>query len=230
MRFDLNPNIEPLDNHSRAIRRNLLVAAVIGLLISLNENLVDYSNSSFLGVKFNELTPQYAFWLALICITYNTLYFGWIVYDHSRWQVLKLTGLPIPKPRAQTSAGGGELDPGVSEERQSSLISWWRQRTRFYKETNKTLNEIVPKLEKSSNILEITPTINLINQKYHELSFENDLIAEALGRYQREFDNYSFRQRVRWFIFDGGIPLLLGLSAIFRICYILIFGELPPST
>ena len=85
MLFDLNPNIDPLDNHSRAVRRNLLVSLIISLLISINENLIDYSFSSFLGMKFNELTPQYALWLALIVIIYHSLYFGWIFYDHTRW-------------------------------------------------------------------------------------------------------------------------------------------------
>ncbi|EOV1093322.1 hypothetical protein [Vibrio fluvialis] len=221
MRFDLNPNIDPLDSHCQAIRRNLVISSVIGLLISVNENLINYSESSFLGVKFSELTPQYAFWLALICISYHTLYFGWIAYDHSRWQVLKLTGLPIPKPKAGVSVGGHEFDPGVSEQKQATLTSWWRQRTHFRETTEKTLRNVVQDLEAKSSVAEIQPTINSIKNKYEQLSFENDLISESLGRYEREFENYSVRQRIRWFIFDSGIPLLLGIMAIFRIVYLL---------
>ena len=120
-----------------------------------------------------------------------------------------------------SSAGGHEFDPGVSEERQATLVSWWRKRTQFYEATNKELNEIILNLKDLSYIEKIEPTINQIKNQYSRLSTENDFISSSLDRYQKGFNNYTLRQRIRWFVFDGGIPLLLGVLAIVRIIYLL---------
>lgn len=157
----------------------------------------------------------------MIYILYLTLYFGWIFYDRTDWQSLKLTGLPIPKAQAGPSAGGHEFDPGVSDEWQSTIVSWWRKRISSTEEENKILNKIIPDLEKSSNTKEIEPILNQIRIKYCKISTEYKLINESLDRFNKKFKNYCLRQIFRWFIFDGVVPLFLGFLAIIRISYIL---------
>ncbi|TOQ03061.1 hypothetical protein, partial [Vibrio parahaemolyticus] len=128
MDFDLllqKPNIEPLDNNTQRIRRNLLVASIIGIVLTIGSATFS-SQNGFSGFKFEDLNILHVYLFLIAALVYFLCHFLWASSDHLKENRYRLTGIKIPKATVASYAASPTFEPRTNEERQTTLFSWWK--------------------------------------------------------------------------------------------------------
>ncbi|WP_100144096.1 hypothetical protein [Shewanella carassii] len=212
MDFDLllqKPNIEPLDNNTQRIRRNLLVASIIGIVLTIGSATFS-SQNGFSGFKFEDLNILHVYLFLIAALVYFLCHFLWASSDHLKENRHRLTGIKIPKATVASYAASPTFEPRTNEERQTTLFSWWkgqRQQSEYFQ-------TIIESIEKNIEKSQYEPAINSIKQQIEDMSSKTEYIEFALLRFESSFWKHQRSQILRWFLFDIGIPCLLASASI----------------
>ena len=208
----IKPNIEPLDQNSQRIRRNLFVFSIVGLFITKGAANLDLSNSSFLGVKFHDLNITYVHTYLLVSILYFTVHFIWSTLDSFKENMMRLTGVAIPMV-TQSMTWGSRYNqaPNTDDKRQTSIYSWYAMHYKSFVAQENLINEKLKSVtdEASKKIFEE------LNNEIKLFKSRHDYIDAALQRYERGFWKYQISQTLRWLFLDYVIPLALGCVSIY---------------
>lgn len=212
MDFDLllqKPNIEPLDNNTQRIRRNLLVASIIGIILTIGSATFS-SQNGFSGFKFEDLNILHVYLFLIAALVYFLCHFLWASSDHLKENRHRLTGIKIPKATVASYAASTRFEPCTNEERQTTLFSWWkgqRQKAKYFQ-------TIIESIEKNIEKSQYEPAINSIKQQIEDMSSKTEYIEFALLRFESGFWKHQRSQILRWFLFDVGIPCMLASASI----------------
>lgn len=210
----LKPNIEPLDSNSQRIRRNLVVTSVVAFFLSIGSSGIDPKNSSFVGIKFNEVRVEIIQIMIVLALIYFFIHFLWASLDHFKENKLRLTGIVMPMIR------GNSFDPNTHEESQSTMHSWWTSEMDLTKEYRKLLTDMKKHAIKDQQ----ESVIGLMTLRMDELEGKSAYIYEALKSYETSFWYHQRSQLLRWIILDFSIPLIIGFVSL-----ILLLIRLLPS-
>jgi len=210
--FDLllqKPNIEPLDNNTQRIRRNLLVASIIGIVLTIGSATFS-SQNGFSGFKFEDLNILHVYLLLIAALVYFLCHFLWASSDHLKENRNRLTGIKIPKATVASYAASPTFEPRTIEERQTTLFSWWKGQ----RQQSEHFQTIVESIERNIEKSQYEPAINSIKQQIEDMSSKTEYIEFALLRFESSFWKHQRSQILRWFLFDIGIPCLLASASI----------------
>lgn len=196
----LKPNIEPLDSNSQRIRRNLIITSMIGFFLTIGSSGISVNDSSFFGVKFVNINKDFIHIVIILTLCNFIIHFLWSTIDHYKENRLRLTGLRIPIASYSMEMGSTILEPITSEERQSTLHSWWS-------------GNVVDVIEGYKKILE-SNNGSLGGMNTESLDEILGYMDVALRRYEIGFWKHNRSQCLRWIIMDFTMPLLMGFSAI----------------
>ncbi|ELS9256718.1 hypothetical protein R6H74_004766 [Vibrio parahaemolyticus] len=212
MDFDLllqKPNIEPLDNNTQRIRRNLLVASIIGIVLTIGSATFS-SQNGFSGFKFEGLNILHVYLFLIAALVYFLCHFLWASSDHLKENRHRLTGIKIPKATVASYAASPTFEPRTNEERQTTLFSWWKGQ----RQQSEHFQTIIESIEKNIEKSQYEPAINSIKQQIEDMSSKTEYIEFALLRFESSFWKHQRSQILRWFLFDIGIPCLLASASI----------------
>ncbi|MBY7786087.1 hypothetical protein KW410_07815 [Vibrio fluvialis] len=209
--FPTNPKISEFEEHARAVRRNLIVTALIVIFLYLSDIKLNSDVIEFIGLKFTNVSESLARKIIIGIVIYHLLHFIWLAWDHAQSHILQLTGLSIPLARSGATVGGHEYEAGVNDQSQSTLYSWWTSRVNKFQEINKMLDEQIEQLTKQQKL---ESTLNSIKSHLEGFDLEKQIISKSLFRFEKRFRSYTYSQRIRWFLFEVGIPISLGSIAL----------------
>ncbi|MGR5150206.1 hypothetical protein ACQKP8_27125 [Photobacterium alginatilyticum] len=213
MNFDdllIKPNIEPFDSNTQRIRRNLLVASILGIVLTSGSASFDGTHSGLLGVKLEQINIQHFYYLLLASLGYFLLHFVWAAFDDLKANRLRLTGIRVPEATVASYAASSTFEPNVSQKNQSTLFSWWKG----HKNKFEHLEMIVESIEGNVQKGQFEPAINTAKQQIEELNSRTAYIEAALLKFEKGYWQYQRSQLIRWFLLDFGIPFLLAIISI----------------
>lgn len=210
----LKPHIESLDTYSQRIRRNLIVASIIAYIFTTASNGMDASNSSFAGIQFSNLKPEYIQMLLGLTLLYLLVHFIWASFDHLKENKLRLTGIVIPIAQDGFYHGGDhDLHPNTDQERNSSIFSWWVGEKKKIDGYEKIVAQIRHKIEEDK----YEDSLSMIQRDLDAIKHRSSYIVEALGRFERGFWRYQKSQLLRWLLLEIALPVVMGLAAIIAV-------------
>lgn len=217
--YFIKPKIEPLDNNTQKVRRNILAASVVSFFLTIGSTGIDTEASSFLGIKFDGLNIDYIKYFLILMLAYLIISFVWSILDTLTENTLRLTGLVVKKQNSSAALypSDGFLDPISDENEQSTIYSWWTGRLSLVKEYKRCLENLIEDDE-------------VLSTKHHEYTEAMDkiireeaIVSEALQRFEKKFWRFQKSQLFRWILLDVGVPVILGLGSIyFLICSLLV--------
>jgi hypothetical protein len=218
------------------VRTTLFFFSIVGLAVTLGGLTIDHS-SSFLGLKFSNLTHDFVQQILFWVILYLIIHFTWGSIDcFVEWR-LRLTGTRVSyiTAAAYTSEHGDY--PG--DPRQSTLHNWWKNQASKIgnlKEKTEIINqnleqcliELSKKVEEKSNpswsgfqsnqSQAITNLNNLINAvKEAEKTISAQRIPTSLARFDNWFKFFLRSQNLRWLVIEFSLPIVLGLFALWSL-------------
>ena len=203
----VTPNIEALDLNTQRIRRNLMMASVLIFIFFIASDGVNTVSASFAGIKFLNLKPNYLEIILLSSHLYFLLHFIWAAHDHLKSNLIRLTGVAVPKIN---EVGGFEssdkLYANTDDNNQTSLYSWWCAFSKKPLNINEQLKTIREKIEKNSH----GEAIQHIEAQLRDIKNKTDYINEALLRFDLGFWRYQRSQILRWILLDFGVPVFNG--------------------
>ena len=212
MDFELllqKPNIEPLDTNTQRIRRNLIIASMVGIILTIGSASFSTPNG-FSGFKFENLNIYHVYLFLLAALVYFLSHFLWASSDHLKENKLKLTGIKIPKATVASCAASATFEPNTNDERQSTLFSWWKG----HRQQSEHFKTIVESIEKNIEKSQFEPAINCIKQRIEDMNSKTEYIEYALLRFENGFWKHQRSQILRWFLLDIGVPCLLAFISI----------------
>ncbi len=205
----IKPNIDYLDTSTQKLRRNLLISSVITIALCM-QKVTMAKDIKFAGYNFEGLSVE-TLYVALLCITlYLLIDFIMSLTNHLRENHIRLTGLNTPKPRAGSSMGGHSADSVTTDERQSSLYSWWYGQLVSANELEKNLKNLI----EEDDGKKIKENLVSIDQSLRKLKEKKIFINSALIRFERSFHRLIKMQYIRFLIFDFFTPAILGAISI----------------
>ncbi|SDH81091.1 hypothetical protein SAMN04488136_13046 [Vibrio xiamenensis] len=213
----IKPNIEPFDSNTQRIRRNLLVASILGLVMVTGSATFNGQHVGFLGVKLEDIKIENFYYFLLATLGYFLIHFFWSIFDDFKANKNRLTGLKAPTAMYASYAGDEHIfEPNVSNDLDSTLLSWWSCQ-----------REVTIEIEKYIGSKQGEPnennSLNNINRLLEDINKKSGYIESALVRFERGFWYYQKSQLVRWFLLDVGVPMLLGiLSFGLILCEVLV--------
>lgn len=208
----LKPNLDPLDPATQKLKRNLLVSSVITIGISSQEISIA-KDFSFAGYRFEGLSVETLYISLLLVVLFFSVDFFLTIKNHLMENRIRLTGLNVAKPRAVPEMNNGEYDAVTTDERQSSIYSWWSSQINDIEQHKKTLKRIGPDLNKETVelqklfIKDASSTIGQLNEKVNDIS-------TMIRRFDESFWHHIRSQYKRFLFFDCITPLLLAAISI----------------
>lgn len=203
------PNIEPIDNNTQRIRRNLLFASSVGIILTIGSANFSGKNG-FSGFKFEDLNILHVYLFLIAALVYFLCHFLWASSDHLKENRNRLTGIKIPENAIASYAASSTFEPCTNEERQTTLFSWWKGQRKQSERFQYIIKSVEENIEKS----QYEPAINSIKKQIEEMSSKAEYIEFALIRFEGGFWKHQRSQIIRWFLFDIGIPCLLASTSI----------------
>lgn len=203
------PNIDYLDLSTQKLKRNLIVSSMISIALCLQE-VTMAKDIKFAGYNFEGLSVDTLFKVLLGVTLYLFVDFIWSLKIHLRENHIRLTGLNTPKPRAGSSMGGHETDSVTTDERQTSLYSWWFGQLVIVNDLEKRLKSLIQEDDDEklkANLATIEQSLKMIKKK-------KTFINSALIRFERSFHRLILTQYIRFLIFDFIAPAFLASIAI----------------
>lgn len=202
-KYFLEPNIEPLDENTQRIRRNLLAASIIVFFIACGSSGID-PESTFLGIKFKNADLTAISVLVLFSVSYFLFHFCWSIQDHFTANKLRLTGLQVAK--AGTNWGPPvQYDTEVEKNSQSTIYGWFSSQVKEQKMSKLHLTDTGEEGDQSAE--KLSENLEQIEEKLF-------IVRIALNRLEKGFWAYQKSQLLRWYILDVGIPVFLGSISI----------------
>ncbi|PVZ63568.1 hypothetical protein [Pelagibaculum spongiae] len=212
MDFELllqKPNIEPLDSNTQRIRRNLLIASIIGIILTIGAASFS-SQNGLSGFKFENLNIFHVYLFLLVALVYFLCHFLWASSDHLNENKLRLTGIKIPKATVASYASSSTFEPNTDEERQSTLFSWWKG----HRQQSEHFYSLIDSIDKNIENAQFEPAINSIKQRIEDMNSKTEYIENALLKFESGFWKHQRSQILRWFLLDVGVPCILAVISI----------------
>lgn len=206
----IKPNIEALDSNTQRIRRNLVVASILGIFMAIGS--VDFDNNSnrFAGFKFNDIEMGHVYIIIVLSLIYLLIHFVWAALDNLRENRLRLTGINVPKATIASYMSSSTFEPNTNDAKQSSMFSWWKGQRKQHEH----LDRIISNINDSVKDEKYESAINATKNKIEELRVTATYVEKALLRFEGSFWVHQRSQIYRWFILDFGVPCLLACSSL----------------
>ena len=204
------PNIDPFDSNTQRIRRNLIVASIIGIILAFGSASFNGNQNSFGGFKLTDFKILHIYILLFVALVYFLSHFVWAALDNLKENKLRLTGIKMSKASIASYAASPTFEANADEGRQSTLFSWWRGHRNQFEQ----FECIIKSIEKNIEDTQLTPAINTSMQKIEEMHSKTLFIEHALLKFEKFFWGHLRSQVLRWLIFDFSIPCILALVSI----------------
>ncbi|EJP3280912.1 hypothetical protein O1B84_003340 [Vibrio cholerae] len=91
-------------DHEEKIRRNLLLASAVSFCFTYLK-LMPAKDTSFMGLKFENLTPETIYVLLLAFVVYELIQYSWLVTNKFMYWRVRLTGINTQVIRGNKGAG-----------------------------------------------------------------------------------------------------------------------------
>lgn len=222
---------EPLpieaSDHEEKIRRNLLLASAISFCFTYLK-LMPAKDTSFMGLKFENLTPETIYVLLLAFVGFELFQYTWLVSNRFIYWRVRLTGINTQVTRG--NRGGmfaSENDPydysGKPEN--SNFYTWMLENKRDVVSRKDALDSAWSKVESytfNSKNLTTTERKDILN-KLNEIQTQTSLleknitnirISASMKRFDNWFSMLVRSQSIRWLLLDFLLPVSFGLLAI----------------
>ena len=224
--------------HALKTRRNLVIAGAVAVIFYLAGLKIESPSSTthptiplIFGLAVSGLS-QKVFLSALLCaLGYLICHFMWTSIEALYEFRLRSTGTTLAHKTGMmwTSVNADYPD----DPRQSTLYTWWLQRrddlpsADAISQTKSDLQQLSSKadaLTNSAGTQEHQELISSVRRAEAALTkVEQALVVQqaiqsdpriptALKRFDQAFQNHAISQNLRWFIFDFGIPVVLGAT------------------
>jgi hypothetical protein len=223
------PLMPEFSEYIRKIRNSLMFFSFIGLAIVLAGVKLG-KDSTFLGLKLENLSDEKILLGFLIVNTYSLFHFAWASMDYfGEWRV-RLTG-------CRPGLIGGFVEEGgdiAEDPRNSTLYNWWLSKLATVEQIQKDSEQIASMqsdIRDQISQLKDTPdkslggmNLNSANQQlgtiigYQKKTIsllEDKRISTSLARFDRWYFFLRSSQGARWILIELGLPLILGISACF---------------
>lgn len=209
--FESHPFIELTENTLKT-RRNLLITSVVLLLINVFELTVQSGRTQygyFSGLSTYELKV-----MLVGFILYFTIYFSWAAWDEIvKWRFYLTVGYPKnTNPHDKSYQVAFRFLKSIDDEpvyhagKLSNVIDGLHTHGQsLVKDINRDnikKHELEAKVDELSNFI----------KTYWYTNLKNDL--ERIGRFERSFWLYGKQQRVRFFLVDIGMPILMAIIGL----------------
>lgn len=139
-------------DYARKIRTNLMFVGVL-IIVIVTQNLELSQNSSFLGVRFDNLNTAMAVRILLILNIYLLIHFIWLAIDNFTEWWIRLTGtrslnsFDFDRTSAQMAE---KYADDATDQRQSTLYYWWVDQHTLIKDYPKSIDSLSKKLKELS--------------------------------------------------------------------------------
>lgn len=224
----------------RKMRTHLLIGGVVSLAAVLMD-LTIAPNTPVFGVVFDGLTEGKILALLLAINVYLFIHFFWSSIDSFQEWRLRRTGTMVSYlTTIDLAFGNDELD-FPPDPRQSTLYSWWRDRSKrlisLPQATDQIDSKITPMMDAVISELNKGQTPDLVSWQREFMSIReqlkaikdsledsdtlvaHDRISVSLERFDSAFKVLLKSQNIRWITLEWLVPLLLGVSAIGALIY-----------
>ncbi|EKF9792743.1 hypothetical protein O1D11_003459 [Vibrio cholerae] len=214
-------------DHEEKIRRNLLLASAVSFCFTYLK-LMPAKDTSFMGLKFENLTPETIYVLLLAFVVYELIQYSWLVTNKFMYWRVRLTGINTQVIRG--NKGGrlaSENDPydysGKPEN--SNFYTWMLESKGKIVRRKDALDSAWVDVEAyafSSKELTSTERKDLLN-KLNEIqthtslldkSISNIRISASMTRFDNWFSMLVRSQSIRWVVLDFLLPISFSLLAI----------------
>jgi hypothetical protein len=223
------------------VRRNLLVASLVSIVVVLGRVSIDPEYPIF-GFKFVGLSESSIRFGLVIVVAYLLVHFTWYVFDEfAGWRV-RVTGTRVAF--VTTAIAAHEDADYPNDPRQSTLYRWWYENAKRVGQLGVRIEDDNRKIELYKDALKSfvgTPkdagnlqnVIKAASQAQHasiELKrsvdhlveiFESQRVTASLQRFDKWFEYLLRSENLRWLLVDAFAPLCAGVVAL----YFLICGQ-----
>jgi len=239
------PFLDLIDENTLRIRRNLLLLSGFTLFY-LHNSLSLSSDSSFLGLKFNNISVESINWGILFVLIYHIVHFLWNVFDFTLQSRLRITGNKVRHVTVAKMAGSDGDYP--DDPKQSTLYNWWNDSLKTIgkikiqeeideiKENQRELIQLIQdniqNPQKDNILRNLSVKVPDIDRRLNSLNFSTQLdeilsilrskrIIESLRRFEGWFCFYQWQQVFRIFIVEISFPIVLGAYTLFKVIKVL---------
>lgn len=222
---------EPLpieaSGYEEKIRRNLLLASSVSFCFTYLK-LMLAKDTAFMGLKFDNLTPETIYLILLAFVGYELIQYFWLVANKFMYWRVRLTGTDTQITRGNRAGMyASENDPydysGKPEN--SNFYTWMLDNKMEIVNRKNALDDAWVKVESYMyNSKELTPTerkdvlIKLNEIQMHNTLLERSItsirISASMKRFDSWFNMLVRSQSIRWLLLDFLVPISFGLLAI----------------
>lgn len=237
------PFAAEFSEYVRKLRMNLIVASFIGLAI-VYANVTILPSSTFFGLTFKGLNDRLILKLLLLINIYTTVHFIWCAVDYLMEWMARLSGTRLAYQLSGGSPFGNEYADQAKEPRQSTLYNWWRQQAFYLPRIDVEVKKIASDLKEwedrvntegttRDEIVDAVRAVHALRGQVEQLNvgvsracqiIESPRITVSLERFDKRFATMLESQNLRWIILEFGMPVTMGLAAIFYLLMKLITG------
>ena len=217
-------------DYTRRIRNNLIIVGVISIIMT-TQNVTLSAESSFLGIRFNELQTELVLKILLGMSIYFLAHFFWSALDNFMAWELRLTGTFRKYEGRFAFEDGADTTPDPS---QTTLYYWWsREAAQIsdHKSTmtkiNNTLKELQERLveewadDVAFDLTELQVKTEKLDQSIKKTAevIESTRIPASLERFDNWFRYFNNSQSWRWFWIEMFLPVAIGIIAIVELVF-----------
>ncbi|EPT0966460.1 hypothetical protein ACVOUJ_004126, partial [Vibrio vulnificus] len=221
--------IEPTD-YEEKIRRNLIVASSI-TLVMIKLGLMPAADSRFLGgMKFDNLIPDTIYTILFVVVAYEFVHYSWILINKFSYWRIRLTGTKHTEFRGNRGSIGSDYEQldftGKSEN--SNLYVWMlennsasnsaiEQLNKHWLEVESLCQNIKSDSSKQSNLNDLLKKLNDIDNtiKGLEPHLTNIRISASLHRFDNWYHFLVRSQSAKWLILDVVLPASIGIYSLY---------------
>lgn len=210
------------------VRRNLLIGCAVTLVPIFGD--VELSpDSTVLGLKFVGLNLGVFYSILLIFLSYQLVHFIWHVWDEFAYWRVRLTGSKVVYQTTMRFAG--EETDAPSDPKQSSLYSWWLEKSENLADLQELMGELQEQVsqggsssEEKLNYAKVQTGLNELKKAVEEIKpiMESKRVEESLWSFEKWYGLMVLSQSLRWFFLEAGLPIVLGFISVSFLSYSLI--------
>ena len=218
------PFMEDFSDNTLRIRRNLLAVTSVTLFYKLGGLSIN-NGSALFGIKLDGLTPEKVDWAFFLTLTYLFAHFFWNSLDHFKEWQLRLTGSKVAFITA--AKWGGEHEDTPDKPRQSTLYTFLLGKRHVSEELQKQIADIERRMAawpgeegageapSATNLKPHVDSVMEVMKGVKQKLTYLDRIPVSLARFEKGFRSFRASQSARWLVLEWGMPLALGVWALF---------------
>lgn len=211
------PFMDDFSENTLRIRRNLIVAASITLILKLGKLEIGSSISAS-GLTVKNVSPEKIDFILFVILIYLVIHFFWnSINNFQEWRLR----LSVSKVAFMTASKySGVYEDAPNDPHQSTLFYYLLgKRKGSLTDTHNQLANAVSKLsdnENTNKIQQLEEIKRRADQINDNLKFLNR-IPVSLSRFEKHFKLFHWSQSARWIVLEWALPILLGLWAIYLV-------------